>query len=151
MLFFGSLKNNLLLGNPPVSDVELLNAIRIGGVDSFAHLHPSGLDMPVGERGELLSTGQRQSVLIARAVLKNPAILLMDEPTASMDSATEERVRRNLAAFSQGRTLLVITHKTALLELVDRIIVLEGGRIVADGSKEAVLRALQQGPARDKK
>ncbi len=102
----------------------------------------------LGERGELLSSGQRQSVLIARAVLKDPPILILDEPTASMDSTSEERVRRNLDAFSGDRTLLVITHRTALLDLVDRIIVMDGGRVVADGRKDEVLKALQQGVAR---
>lgn len=148
LLFFGTLKNNILMGNPPVSDKELLRSVRIGGIESFANLHPSGLDMPVGERGELLSSGQRQSVLIARAVLKDPPILILDEPTASMDSTSEERVRRNLDAFSGDRTLLVITHRTALLDLVDRIIVMDGGRVVADGRKDEVLKALQQGVAR---
>lgn len=148
LLFFGTLKNNILMGNPPVSDKELLRSVRIGGIESFANLHPSGLDMPVGERGELLSSGQRQSVLIARAVLKDPPILILDEPTASMDSTSEERVRRNLDDFSGDRTLLVITHRTALLDLVDRIIVMDGGRVVADGRKDEVLKALQQCVAR---
>ncbi len=151
LLFFGTLKNNILMGNPPVTDAELLKAVRIGGVDTFANLHPSGMEMPVGERGELLSSGQRQAVLIARAVLKNPPVLILDEPTASMDSTTEEKVCRNLAVFSKSKTLLVTTHRTALLGLVDRIIVVEAGRIVANGPKAEVLKALQQGIARGPK
>jgi len=143
-LFFGSIRENILLGNPPSTDEELLRAARIGGVDVFANLCPSGFELQVGERGERLSSGQRQAVAIARAVLKNPPVLLLDEPTASMDSASEDRVRRNLAEFCLDRTLLLVTHRTALLELVDRLIVLDGGRIVADGPKESVLKALQQ-------
>ena len=145
MLFFGTLRENILLGNPPVTDEELLKAARTGGVDSFANTHPKGFDMQVGERGDRLSSGQRQAVAIARAVLKNPPILLLDEPTASMDHTSEERVRQNLESVSKGKTLLVVTHRTALLELVDRIIVLDTGRVVADGPRDSVLKALQQG------
>jgi ABC-type bacteriocin/lantibiotic exporters, contain an N-terminal double-glycine peptidase domain len=149
VLFFGSLRENILLGNPPVTDYEILEAARTGGVDSFANLHPKGFDLQVGERGERLSSGQRQAVAIARAVLKNPPVLLLDEPTASMDHTSEERVRQNLASFSAGKTVLLVTHRTALLDIVDRLIVLDGGKVVADGPKESVLKALQQGLARE--
>ena len=148
-LFFGTLRENILLGSPPVTDAELLLAARIGGADAFADLHPAGFDLQVGERGERLSSGQRQAVAIARAVLKNPPILLLDEPTASMDHSSEERVRQNLAGFSSDRTVLLVTHRTALLELVERLIVLDGGRVAADGPKESVLGALQQGRPRE--
>ncbi len=149
VLFFGSLRENILLGNPPVTDYEILEAARTGGVDSFANLHPKGFDLQVGERGERLSSGQRQAVAIARAVLKNPPVLLLDEPTASMDHTSEERVRQNLASFSAGKTVLLVTHRTALLDLVDRLIVLDGGKVAADGPKESVLKALQQGLRRE--
>lgn len=149
MLFFGTLRENILLGNPPSLDAGIIEAARIGGVDAFANVHPLGFDLQVGERGERLSSGQRQAVALARAVLKNPPVLLLDEPTASMDHSSEERVRRNLAAFCSEKTLLLVTHRTALLDLVDRLIVLDGGRIAADGPKEDVLKALQQSSSRE--
>jgi ATP-binding cassette subfamily C protein LapB len=131
-LFFGSLRDNIAMGAGHVSD-EALNQ------------HPSGLAMPVGEHGQLLSGGQRQSVTIARALLNDPAVLLFDEPTGSMDHSSEEDFKRNIAEYSQGKTLLVITHRTSLLELVNRIIVIDAGKIVADGAKEQVVEALRQG------
>jgi ATP-binding cassette subfamily C protein LapB len=99
----------------------------------------------VGERGETLSGGQRQAVAIARAVIHSPPILLLDEPTDSMDHSTEAEVKKQLQAFGAGKTLLIITHRTSLLELVDRIIVLDQGRIVADGPKALVVEALREG------
>jgi len=99
----------------------------------------------VGERGSRLSGGQRQSVGIARAVIHEPAILLLDEPTSAMDQSTERTIKTRLAAFQQGRTTILITHRTSLLELVDRIIVLDQGRVVADGPKDQVLEALREG------
>ena len=101
--------------------------------------------MLVGERGESLSGGQRQGVAIARAVIDDPSILLMDEPTASMDHSSEEDVKRRLAEFMQGKTTLIISHRASLLDLVDRIIVMDAGRIVADGPKDQVVTALRQG------
>lgn len=141
-LFFGTLKENLMFGNPPRGDDEILRAAEAAGVDRFANLHPRGFDMQVGERGECLSSGQRQTIAVARALLKHAPILLLDEPTASMDNATEDHVRAHLASFVADRTLLLVTHRTALLELVDRIIVLDEGRVVADGPKGEVLNAL---------
>lgn len=144
-LFFGSLRDNILLGSPNVSDEQLLEVVRLSGLAEFINSHPAGLNMPVGERGELLSGGQRQSVTIARALLNEPSILLFDEPTGAMDHSSEEEFKRAIQAFAAGKTLFVITHRTSLLELVDRIIVIDGGKIVADGSKEQVVDALRQG------
>lgn len=142
VLFYGTLKENIAFGNPPRADMEILRASEAAGVDRFASRHPKGFDMPVGERGEFLSSGQRQSVAISRALLKNAPILLLDEPTASMDNASEDHVRTRLGSFAEGRTLLLVTHRTALLDLVDRIIVLDQGRVAADGPKDQVLKAL---------
>jgi ATP-binding cassette subfamily C protein LapB len=144
-LFFGSLRDNIAMGAGHVSDEALLEAVRLSGLTEFVNQHPSGLAMPVGEHGQLLSGGQRQSVTIARALLNDPAILLFDEPTGSMDHSSEEEFKRNIAEYSQGKTLLVITHRTSLLELVNRIIVIDAGKIVADGAKEQVVEALRQG------
>lgn len=120
-------------------------AARLGGVDDFVASHPLGYDLPVGERGEGLSGGQRQAIALARAFLHDPAMLLLDEPTNSMDNAAELALRRNLEQNLGGRTLVLVTHRTSLLSLVNRLIVLDKGRVVADGPKQAVLDALAQG------
>jgi ATP-binding cassette subfamily C protein LapB len=144
-LFYGTLRENIAMGAGHVSDEALLESVRLSGLTDFVNQHPAGLAMPVGEHGQLLSGGQRQSVTIARALLNDPAILLFDEPTGSMDHSSEEEFKRNIADYSQGKTLLVITHRTSLLELVNRIIVIDAGKIVADGAKEQVVEALRQG------
>lgn len=148
MLFYGSLRDNIVYGAPYVDDRKILEAARIAGADEFINRHPAGFDMPVGERGEGLSGGQRQSVVIARAMLLNPPLLIMDEPTNSMDNGTEERFKAQLSQRLNGRTLLIVTHRASLLDLVDRIIVMDQGRIAADGPKEQVLEALKQGRIR---
>ena len=147
-LFYGSVRENILLGSPYAAPADLLRAVEIAGVDEFTAHHPLGLDMQVGERGEHLSGGQRQSVALARALLHNPRLLLLDEPSNSMDNATEELLKRRLAAALAGKTLLLVTHRASLLDLVDRLIVLESGRVVADGPKQQVLEALRQGKLR---
>ena len=144
-LFFGSLRDNIALGAIHASDEAILEAVRLSGLAEFVNQHPLGLAMPVGEQGQLLSGGQRQAVSIARALLNDPPILLMDEPTGAMDHTSEEEFKRNLAQYAAHKTLLVITHRTSLLELVNRIIVIDGGKIVADGPKEQVVEALRQG------
>ncbi|MEG1823725.1 MAG: type I secretion system permease/ATPase [Cloacibacillus sp.] len=148
MLFFGSLRENLLMGSPGASDAELLEASRIGGLGAFVGGHPKGFEMQVGERGASLSCGQRQAVAISRAVLKKPPLLILDEPTSSMDSTSEELIKHNLMSYLQGRTLFLVTHKSSLLDLATRIIILDSGRVIADGPKEAVLAALKQGQIR---
>lgn len=144
-LFFGSLRDNIAMGALHTTDEAILEAVRLSGLMDFVNQHPMGLAMPVGEHGQLLSGGQRQSVSIARALLSDPPILLMDEPTGSMDHTSEEEFKRNLAQFAAHKTLLVITHRTSLLELVNRIIVIDAGKILADGPKEQVIEALRQG------
>jgi len=144
-LFFGSLRDNIAMGAPHASDDAILETVRLSGLTDFVNQHPMGLAMPVGEQGQLLSGGQRQSVSIARALLSDPPILLMDEPTGAMDHTSEEEFKRNLVQFAEHKTLLVITHRTSLLELVNRIVVIDGGKIVADGPKEQVVEALRQG------
>lgn len=148
ILFFGTLKENLMFGNPPRSDSEIFEAAVATGVNRFANLHPRGFDMQVGERGECLSSGQRQGIAVSRALLKQAPILMLDEPTASMDNSSEEHVRRNLASFIEDKTLILVTHRTALLELVDRIIVLDEGKVIADGPKERVLELLYRSRAK---
>ncbi len=145
MLFYGSLRDNIMMGAPLADDADIVKAAEIGGIIGLVNQHPQGFDMLVGERGESLSGGQRQGVAIARAVINDPPILLLDEPTSSMDHSSEEDIKRRLTEFSRGKTVLLISHRTSLLDLADRIIVMDGGRIVADGPKEQVVTALRQG------
>jgi ATP-binding cassette subfamily C protein LapB len=145
MLFYGTLRENITLGAPLAQHQDIVNAAEIGGVLALVNQHPQGFDMLVGERGESLSGGQRQGVAIARAVINDPPILLLDEPTSSMDYSSEDDIKRRLTAYAADKTVILISHRTALLDLVDRIIVMDGGRIVADGPKEQVVTALRQG------
>ena len=145
MLFYGSLRDNLTISCPAADDAAVLRAAEVGGILEFVNSHPRGFDMTVGERGESLSGGQRQAVAIARAAINEPPILLMDEPTGSMDHSSEEEVKQRLRTYAAGKTLIVVTHRTSLLDLVDRIIVIDAGKIVADGPKTQVVEALRQG------
>jgi ATP-binding cassette subfamily C protein LapB len=145
VLFYGSVKNNMTLGAPYIDDEAILRAGKIAGVDRFVSLHPEGYDWQVGERGMYLSGGQRQSIVIARAILADPKLLLMDEPTNQMDEMTETQLKNSLMNYIQGKTLILMTHKPSLLSLVDRLIILEGGHLVVDGPKDQVLKALAEG------
>ncbi len=145
MLFYGTLRENITMGAPLATDAEVVKAAEAGGILGLVNQHPQGFDMLVGERGESLSGGQRQGVAIARAVINNPAILLLDEPTSSMDYSSEDDIKRRLTEFAADKTVVLISHRTSLLDLVDRIIVMDGGKIVADGPKEQVITALKQG------
>ena len=144
-LFFGSIKDNIVMGSYHFDDAAVLRAAKIAGVDEFTSRHPQGLDMPVGEAGRALSGGQRQSVAIARAVLHDPPILLLDEPTSSMDNSSENRLKARLNEVMEGKTLVLVTHRGSMLTMVDRLIVIDAGRIVADGAKEDVMNALARG------
>jgi len=145
MLFYGSLRDNITLGAPLADDADVLKAATLSGIVELVNQHPEGFDMLVGERGESLSGGQRQGVAIARAVINDPSILLLDEPTSSMDHSSEEDIKKRLQQFVPGKTVVLVSHRTSLLDLVERIIVMDAGRIVADGPKEQVIQALRQG------
>jgi ATP-binding cassette subfamily C protein LapB len=147
-LFFGSVKDNITLGAPYVDEESFLRAATLAGVDQFVRQHPSGYDMPTGENGRYLSGGQRQSVAVARALLLNPPILVLDEPTSSMDNSTENTFKTRLGEIVPGKTLLLVTHRNSMLSLVDRLIVLDRGKVVADGPKAGVLDALMKGRIR---
>jgi ATP-binding cassette subfamily C protein LapB len=144
-LFYGSLRDNLTLAHTGVGDSALVRAAEIANLGEFINRHPEGFDMMIGERGDSLSGGQRKCVALARAIVGDPPILLMDEPTGSMDHSTETAVRKHLEEYIQGRTWLVVTHRNSLLSMVERIIVVDNGRIVADGPRDKVIEALQQG------
>lgn len=144
-LISGSLRDNLTLGARYVNDARMLEVAELTGVTELARQHPQGFDRPVGERGQLLSGGQRQAVLLARALLLDPPILLLDEPTSAMDNTSEDILRNRLHGWAQGKTVLLITHRASMLSLVERLVVLDGGHIVADGPKDAVIEALRKG------
>jgi ATP-binding cassette subfamily C protein LapB len=144
-LLAGSLRDNLTLGARYISDSRMLEVAELTGVTELARQHPQGFDRPVGERGQLLSGGQRQAVLLARSLLLDPPIMLLDEPTSAMDNSSEDLLRQKLHGWVQGKTLLLVTHRTSMLSLVDRLLVLDNGRVVADGPKEAVIDALRKG------
>lgn len=144
-LFYGTLRENLVLGHPQADDEAVLRAAEFANLNEYVNQHPQGFDMMVGERGETLSGGQRKSIALARAVIHNPPIMLLDEPTGSMDHSTEVWIKRKLAEFAKGKTMLMVTHRTSLLDMADRIIVVDGGRIVADGPREQVIEALRSG------
>jgi ATP-binding cassette subfamily C protein LapB len=144
-LFYGSLKDNIALGAPFASDQDVLAAAEVAGVTEFANRHSRGFDMLIGERGESLSGGQRQAVGIARAVLNDAPILLLDEPSSAMDHQSEESLKARLRSYASGKTVVLVTHRTALLDLVDRLIVIDNGQIMADGPKAQVVEALQSG------
>lgn len=144
-LFFGSLKQNIMMGAPLATDASILAAANLAGVTEFANAHPKGFDMLIGERGESLSGGQRQAVAIARAVLSEPPILLLDEPSSSMDHQSEDQLKQRLRSYAASRTMILVTHRTSLLEVVDRLIVIDNGTVVADGPKAQVVEALQHG------
>lgn len=145
VLFKGTVKENISFKAPHASDSDLMKAAHIGGVDSFVNTHPLGFDMRVGERGEGLSGGQRQSIAIARAFIQESCFVILDEPTNSVDTGTEMILRKNIKAATEDKTLLLITHKESLLDLVDRIIVIDSGKVAMDGSKPEVITALTQG------
>ncbi len=144
-LFFGTMRENICIAAPHAEDAQVLRAANIGGIAEFVNTHPKGFDMPVGERGETLSGGQRQGVGIARAMINNPSIILLDEPTSAMDHSGEDYVRARLKEASEGKTVMVITHRSALFDLVSRIIVIDAGKVVADGGKDQVIDALRNG------
>jgi len=145
ILFHGSIKDNILFGTRQVTEYQLLRAAQLSGVCLFTDQAAEGLDLQVGEGGKSLSRGQRQAVALARAILNDPQILLLDEPTASLDARSEKQFINSIKQTAKERSLLLITHKMHLLQLVDRIIVVENGKIVANDVKDVVLDQLSVG------
>ncbi len=145
LLFYGSLKQNVAMGAPYADDASILAASNLAGVTDFANRHPNGFDMTVGERGESLSGGQRQSVAVARAFINDPPILLLDEPSSNMDYQSESQLLKRLRKASENKTVLLVTHRSTLFALVDRLIVIDNGSIVADGPKNKIVEDLRHG------
>jgi len=138
-LFRGTIRDNIALGNPGASEDEIVAAAKAAYAHDFIMASPLGYDAPVGEHGLQLSGGQRQRVAIARAILKDAPILILDEATSSLDSESERQVQAALDALMQGRTTIVIAHRLSTIEHADRIVVLEQGRVVEEGSHAALL------------
>jgi ATP-binding cassette subfamily C protein LapB len=147
-LFLGSLRDNLELGRMDRfgADDELIAALRRFGLDRLVQQHPMGLDMPIGEDGHGLSGGQKQLVSLVRLTLRDPKVVLLDEPTSGLDEMTEIHALRALAEWAQPRTLVVVTHRPSVLPFVQRIIVIDQGRIVMDGPRDQVLQRLRGAP-----
>ncbi|MGX2974865.1 type I secretion system permease/ATPase [Ursidibacter arcticus] len=145
-LFLGSLRENINIARQDnfSTDQDLLVALRRFGLEHIIKNHPRGLDMPLGENGMGLSGGQKQLVALARLTLKDPRVVLLDEPTHSLDQNSEVLALNSLARWSLGRTLVVVTHRPQVLQIVDRIVVVDNGRIVIDGPRDAVLRHLKE-------
>jgi ATP-binding cassette subfamily C protein LapB len=142
-LLRGTIRENIAYKDLHVNDEKLLKAAEICGVDLFVNQLPQGFDTQVGEDGGFLSGGQRQAIALGRAVMLNEPVLILDEPTNSFDNTTESIVKKRLFEYTRDRTLLLVTHKAPMLELVERLIVIDEGRIVMDGPKEEVLNALK--------
>ncbi|MBT9492571.1 MAG: type I secretion system permease/ATPase [Paucibacter sp.] len=141
-LFHGTMRDNILMGRAHIDAGRLVEVARLTGLDRVVANHPMGWDLPVGEMGNLLSGGQRQLVALARSLVTKPQILLMDEPTSSMDAQSEVAFLRQLRDAAGSCTLVVVTHRPAVLELVSRIMVMDTGRLVMDGPRDQVLAAL---------
>jgi len=149
-LFYGTLRENIQIGHPGCSTSAFLSVCRLTGLDQMAQRHPLGYEMPIGENGQGLSGGQQQLVVLARCLLAQPKLLLMDEPTSAMDTQTETLFLKRLAAATHHQTLVVVTHRFSVLNQVDRIIVMEEGKVVLDGPKADVLARLSQNDPQEK-
>jgi len=141
-LFRGSVKNNIIYKAPYADDNMMIKAAELAGVDDFVKLHPKGYDMEVGERGDGLSGGQKQSIAIARAFLLNAPMILLDEPTNSVDNVMEGKIKLNLAKNIPGKTTLMVTHKNSMLQIVDRLLIMDNGKLILDGKRDEVLKKL---------
>ena len=144
-LFMGTIRDNITVGDSYATDEEILEASKIAGVHEILGKHESGYDLIVGERGEGLSGGERQAVTLARAILSKPEILILDEPTNSIDELSEAKFKENLKKIIVDKTVIIITHKPSILSLIDRLIVLEDGKVVADGPKKEVISKFNKG------
>ncbi|WP_239057262.1 ATP-binding cassette domain-containing protein [Desulfovibrio sp. JC010] len=146
VLFHGTLELNLLMGSRTATQKSLQQALTISGINKFVSKHPLGLKMPILEGGKNLSRGQRQAIAVARALISNPPLLLLDEPTSSMDSTQERMLINQIKSTMADKSIFVVTHRPQILEVVDRILVVDQGRIVADGPRDEIIRKLS-GPA----
>ncbi len=142
VLFAGTARSNIMIKKHKASDDDLLKAAQVSCATDFINKHPKGFELPIVEKGENLSGGQAQAICLARTVIDNSAMFILDEPTKSFDSGTSKRVLNNLKEYLKEKTLILITHTPADLMLVDRIIVMDSGKIIMDGPKNEVLEKL---------
>ena len=140
VLFSGTIRDNILMGNPDASDEDIVEVARMAGVEAFVGMLPGGFDFPLSERGRELSVGMRQSVAIARALIGKPNILLMDEPTAALDAQAEMAMVNNLEMATRGLTTIFVTHRGALLQIADKVLAVEQGRVAAFGPRDDVMK-----------
>jgi len=140
VLFSGSIRDNILMGKPGASDEDLLEVARITGADAFLGMLPGGFDFALSEQGRELSVGMRQSIAIARALIGKPNLLLPDEPTAPLDQMAEQEMVKRLDAVTKGLTTIFVTHRGAMLQLADKVLVVDQGRLSAFGPREHVLK-----------
>ena len=131
-LFSGTIRENIQMGFNEYDDEYLLEICKVAGVDDFVGSHPKGYDLEIKERGVGLSGGQKQAINLARSLLHKPDVLLLDEPTSSMDQGTEQKVVKSLQEFCKEKTMLIVTHRNPILAMVDRVFVMENGKIIAD-------------------
>jgi ATP-binding cassette subfamily C protein LapB len=144
-LFSGTLRDNIVIGQPRASAEEIERVVKLAGVDGFAARHPLGLAMPIAERGRSLSGGQKQSIAVARSILRKPRILFLDEPTSAADTSSERQLVANLkAGLPADTTIIVSTHRDGMPDLVDRLVVFDNGRVMLDGPKADVVRQLRE-------
>lgn len=139
-LFYGSIRENIMLGRQHADDDVILKLSALFGVNQFVNQHPAGFDLQIGETGEVLSLGQRQSICLLRALIHDPKVIILDEPTSSMDSGSEAVVMKGLLKYLDNQTLILTTHRRSLLRLVDRVVVIDKGKVVMDGRRDEVLR-----------
>ena len=144
-LFYGTVRENIAIGCPWQDIKSIVHASEVAGVAEFVNKHPLGYDMQVGERGLELSGGQRQMICLARTLIRNPEILVLDEPSSNLDVASEQRLLSRLGKAVTGKTLVIMTHRLSLLNLVERVILLDNGNVKADGPRDAIMNALRQG------
>ena len=143
VLFYGSIRDNIALGDPTINDHLILRAASLAGVTDFLRNNPAGFAAQVGEQGKALSGGQRQAVALARALVRDPEVLILDEPTSNMDTDSELMLQKRLQSVIGGRTLVLVTHRLSMLRIVDRLIVMEDGQVKLDGPRDAVLQSLR--------
>ena len=146
VLLTGTIRENILLGREGMDDQEMLRAAKVSLAHDFIGRLPDGYDLRLADRGEGLSGGQRQSIAMARALVGKPPVIVLDEPTSSVDGDTEARLMTNLQSEFEGRTLLLITHRPSLLRLVDRVIVMSRGRVFLDGPPDVISQKIKQIP-----
>lgn len=144
VLFYGSVRENIALGDPTINDHLILRAASLAGVTDFLRNNPAGFAAQVGEQGKALSGGQRQAVALARALVRDPEVLILDEPTSNMDTDSELMLQKRLQSVIGGRTLVLVTHRLSMLRIVDRLIVMENGQIKLDGPRDVILQNLRE-------